>query len=121
MAVGVSAFANLLISTPLLLVWISGVVLAGLLWSRQRTVALLMMCGFLLTLFTEIIGGLLTASIPFPSSARTRGVTSLGLIFGVIGLIRGMLMTLAWGLLLAAVWRGAASSANDRHREPVTR
>lgn len=113
MAVGASALANLVVYTPLLLVWIIGLVLAGILWSRQRTVALLLLSACLIAIFTEITGGLFNASIPFLYSTRTRGVTQLGLILGVVGLIRSLLMAVAWGLLLGAVWRGVAAQPND--------
>lgn len=121
MAVGASALVNLLVYTPLLLVWISGLVLAGILWPRQRTVAILLLSGCLLALFTEIIGGLLTASLPYLYSTRLRNATQLGLIFGVIGLVRSLLMAVAWALLLGAVWRGVAAQPNDARTPSVVR
>lgn len=113
MAVGASALANLLVYTPLLLVWIIGLVLAGMIWPRQRTVAILLLSACLIAIVTEITGGLFNASIPFLYSMRTRGTTPFGLILGAIGLIRSLLMAVAWGLLLGAVWRGVAAQHND--------
>jgi hypothetical protein len=79
MAVGTSALVNLLVYTPLLLVWIIGLVLAGLLWSRQRTVAALLLGACLIALFTELTGGLLNTSLPFLYSTRVRSATQLSL------------------------------------------
>jgi len=121
MAVGASALVNLLVYTPLLLVWIIGLVLAGILWSRQRTVAVLLVSGCLLALFTELTGGLLNVSLPFFYSSRGRSATQLGLIFGVIGIIRSLLLSAAWGLLLAAVWRGVATQPDDLHTPSAIR
>lgn len=121
MAVGASALVSLLVYTPLLLVWIIGLVLAGFLWSRQRTVAAMLLAACLIAIFTELTGGVLNASLPFLYSSRVRSATQLGLIFGVIGIIRGLLLSVAWGLLIGAVWRGATSSANDSQRESLSR
>ena len=121
MVVGASALVNLLVYTPLLLVWIIGLVLAGILWSRQRTVAVLLVSGCLLALFTELTGGLLNVSLQFFYSSRGRSATQLGLIFGVIGIIRSLLLSAAWGLLLAAVWRGVATQPDDLHTPSAIR
>lgn len=109
MAAGVGALANLFIYTPLILVWMGGLVLAGTLWSRQRPVAVLLASACLLALVTDIAGALFNASIPFLYTARSRSITQLGIISAVVGVIRSLLMAVAWGLALAAVWRGVST------------
>ena len=121
MAVGASALVNLLVYTPLLLVWIIGLVIAGILWSRQRTVAALLLGACLIALFTEITGGVLNATLPSLYSSRLRSATQLGLVFGVVGIIRSLLMAVAWALLLGAVWRGVAAQPNDSQRSSAVR
>jgi hypothetical protein len=121
MAFGASALVNLLVYTPPLLVWIIGLVLSGLLWSRHRGVAAMLLAACLIAIFTEISGALLNISLPFLYSAHLRSATQLGLVFGVVGLLRSLLMAVAWGLLLGAVWRGVTSSANDPQREALSR
>lgn len=109
MAAGVGVLANLSVITPLILVWMGGVVIAGILWSRQRTVAILLASACLLALVTELVGGLLTSSLPFLYSGQSQGYTRLGIIFAIVGIIRSVLMAVAWGLVLSAVWRGVAA------------
>lgn len=114
MVAGASILANLLVFTPLYLVWIGGLIVAGTLWSRQRSVALLLASGCLLALFTEISGGILTAALPLLYSGRARSVSQLGVLFAVIGLARSLLLALAWGLLLGAVIRAVAGQRTPR-------
>ncbi|CAA9590443.1 MAG: hypothetical protein AVDCRST_MAG18-5036 [uncultured Thermomicrobiales bacterium] len=108
MAAGASAFVNLLVYTPLILVWIGGLVIAGTLWSRQRAVALLLASACLLALCTEIAGGILTSTLPLAFTSRSRNVSQLGILFGIVGVIRSVLMAVAWGLVLGTVVRAVA-------------
>jgi hypothetical protein len=114
MTAGVGFFAGLFIYTPLILVWISGLLLAVSLWNRHRAVAILLASACALALLTDLAGAAYNASIPFLYSARVRSAARLGIISAVIGVIRGLLMAVAWGLALAAIWRAVHGPRSAR-------
>ena len=100
--------------TPLILVWMGGLILAGTLWARHRSIAILLASACLLALVTDLAGGVLSASIPFLYSGGGRSVSRLGIVFAIIGVIRSLMMAVAWGLVFAAVWRGVANQGAAR-------
>lgn len=105
MTAGVGFFASLFVYTPLILVWIGGLLLATSLWNRHRTVAILLASACALALLTDLAGAAYTASIPFIYAAQARSAARIGPLSALIGVIRGLLMAVAWGLALAAIWR----------------
>lgn len=105
MTAGVGFLASLFVYTPLILVWISGLLLATSLWNRHRAVAILLASACALALLTDLVGAAYTASIPFIYSVQTRSVSRIGLLSVAIGFSRGLLMAVAWGLVLVAIWR----------------
>jgi hypothetical protein len=114
MAVGVGVLSNLFVYMPLFLVWMGGLIFAGTIWSRHRSIAILLASACLLALLTDLVGGLLSASFPFLYSRGGRSASQLGIIFAIVGVIRSLMMATAWGLVFAAVWRGVSSQSPAR-------
>ena len=105
MAVLGSILINLLGTLPLLIVWIGGLIYAGMIWTRQRLVALLLASGSLLALFTEIANRILISSLPLLYSGGSRNIAQISVLLGAVGLVTSLLLAFSWGLLLAAIVR----------------
>lgn len=70
-----------------------------------RAVAILLASACALALLTDLAGAAYTASLPFIYAARARSAAQIGLLSAVVGFVRGLLMAVAWGLALTAIWR----------------
>ena len=116
MIAGIGLFASLFVYTPLILVWISGLLLATSLWNRQRAVAILLASACSLALLTDLAGAAYSASLPFLIFGHSRSVAGIGIISALVGFCRGLLMAVAWGLAFAAIWR-AVNGPRAAHPE----
>lgn len=114
MAIGVVFLSNLFVYTPLVLVWMGGLIFAGTIWSQHRSIAILLASACLLALVTDLLGAAFSSSIPFLVSGRGRTVTQIGIISAIVGVIRSLVMAVAWGLVFGAVWRGISSQGAAR-------
>ena len=100
-----------LVGTPLLIVWLLGLTLGASLWSRRRGVAALLVAGCLVALVAEFFGLMIAAITPYLIAGRALGVAGIGIVYAVVGVARGLLMAVAWGLTIGAVWRAVREEA----------
>ncbi len=101
--------SNLVISLPLLVVWIGGILLAIAYWPRYPRVAALVVCALALACLSLFVSALTTSAL-LPVLVQLRGgtVRRLESTLLLAGIVRTLLDALAWGLLVAAVFVGRA-------------
>jgi Na+/proline symporter len=100
----IAIFLSQLVSmSPMLLVCLGGMVIAGLWWRRAPKAAMFAMAGLGITL----LGMLLTPLIQmYVLSNRTAGAAAVGQTVAVMSLGFGLVRAVGMGLLIAAVFAG---------------
>lgn len=101
-----SILFNLLIYTPIFLVWGVGLVIALLRWQRHPRVSLLLVIAIIGLGFDTIIGTVLTTWLPMAYMQSGWEVEQLGWVLGFVGILRTLLGAVFWGLILVAVFSG---------------
>ncbi|MEM8530782.1 MAG: hypothetical protein AAGF95_08060 [Chloroflexota bacterium] len=99
-----SILVNLLIYTPLFLVWGVGLIVAFLRWQRHPRVSLLLVIAIIGLGLDTIIGTILTTWLPMAYMQSGWDVEQLGLVLGLVGILRTLLGAVFWGLILVAVF-----------------
>lgn len=112
LAQSISAY---LTQIPVILVWLAGIVIA--IYNRRRypQAAVLTLIAVLLFLFTSLAGTAFNTWLPFALHARGMAASRMGLIAGIISIVRAILNAIAFGLLLAAIfgWRQKSPMENQ--------
>ena len=94
---------QLAVTSPLLLVWLVGIVLAALRLHDPRF--RLVLAALILFLILGVAGTVVNLVVPISLQRRFMPASEIGVILGGIGLVRVLLETVAWGLLLVALFR----------------
>lgn len=103
--------SGLLTQLPLYIVWIVGIVIALVRWSRHPKVSLLLLIGLLVLLVQSLASGLLLPWLQIAMMDRGMGGSRIGMLIGVISVVTALIRTAAWGLILVAVFSGRESAA----------
>lgn len=97
-------FSQLVMSAPMLLVYVGGMVLAALWWRRAPRAAAFAMTGLVLMLFVTI--GSTAVHAYFVTNRAAATSATFGMTLSVIGLASGILRAVGMGLVVAAVFAG---------------
>ncbi|MBN1249442.1 MAG: hypothetical protein JXC32_17405 [Anaerolineae bacterium] len=101
--------SNLLVQLPIIVLWIVGVVVALLRWSRHPRVSLLTLIGLLILLLQSLVTGLLVPWLQITLLGRGMHGSRMGMLMGVVGVVASLIKTGAWGLILVAIFSGRGS------------
>ena len=98
-----------LIQLPLLLVWLIGIILAGVYWRRNPAVSLLTIIAIGMLFLESLVATYLNLWLPVTLSQRGWGASQMGTVLALKGLVQSIANAAAWGLLIAAIfgWRRA--------------
>lgn len=98
-----------LIQLPLLLVWLVGIILAGVYWRRNPVVSLLALVAISMLFLESLVATYLNLWLPVMLSQRGWGAGRIGTFLAAKGLLQSVMSAVAWGLLIAAIfgWRKA--------------
>jgi hypothetical protein len=105
-SVGTVLVAQLLPQAPLLLAYLTAVLLAVTFWQRCPTPALLTLIAAGLLLVVAVGQTFFNFYIIEARDNLGGGQTRIGWLFAAVGIISSLLWTLAFGLLLGAVFHG---------------
>jgi hypothetical protein len=112
--------SNLVISLPLLVVWLGGILLVIACWPRYPRAAALAICALALACLSLFVSALTTSAL-LPVLVQLRGgtVRRLESTLLLAGIVRTLLDAFAWGLLVAAVFvgRGQVEAQRDQRNE----
>jgi uncharacterized membrane protein len=97
--------STLAIQSPLFLAWIVGIALAVINWRRHPARSLLVTIALAIMLVVGVVGGAIQAVLPFTLIDQGMSASQMGVVFSALGLVRILLDTAAWALLLVALFR----------------
>jgi hypothetical protein len=97
---------GLLVSSPVYVVLIVGIVIAAVRWSRHPRVSLLAISGIATFLFVDAVWLLLAPWLQMMVIRQGTMPARLGFIFGLMNLAASLVRALGWGLVLAALFTG---------------
>jgi hypothetical protein len=95
---------GLLMSAPVYIIWIAGIVIAAVRWSRHPRVSLLAISGLAILLVREVVATLLNPWLQITLVHRGIAMGRLSVIFGLVVLMGSLIRALGWGLVLAALF-----------------
>lgn len=105
---------NLLTQLPILLVCFVGIVLAIVRWQCHPRVSLLTLIGIGLFLLDLSLNIFLNVGMPLWFARRDVSVTQIGTFLAVKSILASLLVALAWGLLLAAIFSGRKPTPENK-------
>jgi hypothetical protein len=102
------------ISTPVIIVWLIGIVLALSRWRRHPQVSRLALIALAISIVNLIVNRFI--SIWAPLTMRDNGWTTyqIGLFFTALGIITALISAAAWALVICAIfgWRDQRQKEN---------
>jgi hypothetical protein len=95
------------ISTPVIIVWVIGIVLALSRWQRHPRVSQFTLIACVVMIVNLVGSRFLTIWLPITMRDRGQSVSQISLIFTIIGIITALIGAAAWALVICAIfgWR----------------
>lgn len=101
----VAVLTSLGLQAPLFLAWVAGIVVAAVTWRKHATLSLLVTIALAIMLVVGVGLGAIQAALPFVLIERGMGAQEVGVALSAVGGLRILLDTVAWALLLIALFR----------------
>jgi hypothetical protein len=95
---------GLLVSSPVYIVWIVGLVIAVTRWSRHPQVSLLAVSGLAILLVREVVATLVAPWLQMSLIRGSMMPSRLGFIFGLLNFVGALIRAVGYGLVLAALF-----------------
>lgn len=105
--------SNLLIQLPLLIVWIIGIIVALVRWSKHPRVSLVALIGLAVLFVIALVGGLLTPWLQMTLMRNGMSGSRVGLLSGIVGIVLSLIRAGAWGLILVAIFSKRETQDED--------
>jgi hypothetical protein len=99
-----------LIQLPVVLVWLVGVILSLFYWQRHPQVSLWTLIAIVVLFAESFVSTYLNIWLPIKLHSAGWTSSQLALIYPVMGGIESLIRAVAWGFLLAAIFRGRNKS-----------
>ena len=96
---------------PTLLVWIAGAVLAIMHWRKYPQVSMFTLAALGIFIVLTVAGTILSIWLPVTIMRDTRDADQVGIILTISGCIQSLIAAGAWGLILAAIFKGRPAEA----------
>ena len=100
-----SFLGQLVVQLPVLAALVVGIVLSVANRARFGRAANLALAGFVILLIEYVTGTALSLFVPYFYSTLDIPVSQVGIIFGVIAFVRSVAAAIAFGCLIAALFR----------------
>jgi hypothetical protein len=95
-----------LFQSPVLLVWLAGMVIAVVTWRRHPRVSLLTVVALVILLVETLIDTFLSMWLAFILSESQMGAAQIGWVTAVVRVVAAVVAAIAWGITLAAIFGG---------------
>jgi hypothetical protein len=104
-----ASLGQYLIRIPVFLVWVVGIVLAVITWSKHAKVSLLTIIAIVTFGVLGLISNTLSVWLPLRMHDYGWTPSRIGMILTVVGVVQSLVSAVLWGLLIAAIfgWRSA--------------
>ena len=103
---------------PTLLVWIAGAVLAIMHWRKHPQVSMFTLAALGIFLVLTIAGTILSVWLPVTIMRDSGDSSRLGITLAISGCIQSLIAAGAWGLILAAIFKGRPAEAPSDSLSP---
>lgn len=107
----ISTLTNYLAQSPIFLVWIVGIVLASVRWSQHPRISLLTIIALAIMLVTSLVSTYLNVQLPVLMTEWGWDYPQIGLFFTIKGFVQAVIDTIAFVLLLLAIFSGRTSQS----------
>ena len=97
---------------PTLLVWIAGAVIAFMHWRKHPQVSMFTLIALGIFIVLTIAGTILSIWLPVTVMRDSGDSSRLGITLTISGCIQSLIAAGAWGLILAAIFKGRPAEAN---------
>lgn len=111
-----STFMVYLVQSPVILVWLIGLVLSLVYWRRHPTVSLVAIIAIMGFLVISLISTYVSTWLPMTLRERGWSIGQIGIALTARGIISSLVSAVLWGLLLAAIF-GWRNGPGGRSRE----
>lgn len=103
---------QLVFQIPVYLAWITGMILAVVFWRKHPPVSLTALIGLAVFFLVSVLGLLLSVWAQYRGIIGEMPYQQVGIISGVVGIIKTAVDTVAWILVLVAIfgWRKASQA-----------
>ncbi len=98
---------------PTILVWIAGAVLALMRWRKYPQVSMFTLAALGIFLVLTIAGSILSIWLPVTLMRGDTDSGRMGIILAGSGCVQSLIAAGAWGLILAAIFKGRSSEAGS--------
>ena len=102
-----------LVQFPILLVWLAGFILAIAYWRRHPRASLLTVIALVIFLLESVVNTYLNLWLPLMLSERGIATFQMSQILVVKGIVTSIILAVAWGLLIAAIFGGRQAAATE--------
>jgi hypothetical protein len=94
-----------LIQLPVILVWLVGVCLSLIYWRRHPQVSRLTLGAIVILSVEMFVSTWLNLWLPLRLRSAGWNSSSLALFYPVVGIVESLIRAVAWGFLIAAIFR----------------
>jgi hypothetical protein len=104
---------SFLVHIPTLLVWIAGAVLALMHWRKHPQVSMFTLAALGIFMVLTVAGTILSVWLPVTIMRDSGDSNRLGITLAISGCIQSLIAAGAWGLILAAIFKGRPAEATS--------
>jgi len=110
----ITTLSVLVVSLPVIIVWVIGIALALSRWRRHPQVSRFALIAFAISIVNMVVNRFLTVWLPMTMRDSGWTTTQIGTMFTAIGIITALISATAWALVLCAIfgWRDGRQKEN---------
>ena len=103
----ITTLSVLVVSLPVIIVWVIGIALALSRWRRYPQVSRFALIAFAISIVNMVVNRFLTVWLPMTMRDSGWTTAQIGTMFSAIGFITALISAIAWALVLCAIfgWR----------------
>jgi hypothetical protein len=110
----ITTLSVLVVSLPVIIVWVIGIALALSRWRRYPQVSRFALIAFAISIVNMVVNRFLTVWLPMTTRDSGWTTTQIGTMFTAIGIITALISAAAWALVICAIfgWRDQRQKEN---------
>jgi hypothetical protein len=94
----------ILVQSPLLIIWLVGIVLALKNWSHYPKASMFALIGFVTLILETFLFSSITMVLPHFLSQNGVSASSMSFYFSALGIVRSLFGAISWSLIVAAIF-----------------
>ena len=102
-----------LVQSPILLVWLIGLVLATVYWRRHPRVSLLTVIALVVFLIETLVNTYINMWLPLLLSRRGMESSQMVQLLGIKNIVTSIIIAIGWSMVVAAIFSGRKAATMD--------